>query len=37
MCYQLRDSKHHPSEFSSGTFIDENGETTALTSAVFKI
>ncbi|HEX8396648.1 MAG TPA: lipocalin family protein [Pyrinomonadaceae bacterium] len=37
MCYQLRDSQHRPSEFSSGTFIDENGETTALTGADFKI
>jgi predicted secreted hydrolase len=37
MCYQLRDSQHRPSEFSSGTFVDENGNTTALTSSDFKI
>ena len=37
MCYQLRDSKHQASEFSRGTFIDENGNSTALTNEDFEI
>jgi predicted secreted hydrolase len=37
MCYQLRDSQHRPSDFSSGTFVDENGNTTALTNEDFEI
>ncbi len=37
MCYQLRDSKHNVSPFSSGTFVDENGNTTALKQEDFTI
>jgi predicted secreted hydrolase len=37
MCYQLRDSQHNVSPFSSGTFVDENGNTTALKQEDFMI
>ncbi len=37
MCYQLRDSKNQPSEFSCGTYVDENGKSYFLTNEEFKI
>lgn len=37
MCYQLRNSKNEVSAFSSGTFIDENGNTTSLSREDFTI
>jgi predicted secreted hydrolase len=37
MCYQLRDSQHRPSDFSSGTFVDEFGNSTALSREDFEI
>ena len=37
MCYQLRDSKHNVSPFSSGTFINETGHATALINEDFTI
>ncbi len=37
MCYQLRDSEHRVSAFSSGTFVDENGNSTALSNEDFTI
>lgn len=37
MCYQLRDSQHRISKFSSGTFVDENGNATALSNEDFTI
>lgn len=37
MCYQLRDSQHKVSAFSSGTFVDENGNSTALKNEDFTI
>ncbi len=37
MCYQLRDLEGNPSPFSSGTFVDENGNQTSLTKEDFTI
>ena len=37
MCYQLRNSKGETSDYSSGSFVDENGDLTALTSSDFTI
>jgi predicted secreted hydrolase len=37
MCYQLRDSAGGISSFSSGTFVDENGEFTPLSNEDFTI
>jgi len=37
MCYQLRNSDGEPSPYSSGTFVDENGNITRLTSSDFEI
>ncbi|HEX8288102.1 MAG TPA: lipocalin family protein [Pyrinomonadaceae bacterium] len=37
MCYQLRDSSNGVSDFSSGTYIDENGEFTPLKHEDFSI
>lgn len=37
MCYQLRNSKGEPSPYSSGTFVDERGNVTRLTSDDFDI
>ena len=37
MCYQLRNSAGEASPFSSGTFVAEDGSTTALTSTDFSI
>jgi predicted secreted hydrolase len=37
MCYQLRDSENNVSDFSSGTFVDENGNSTFLSHEDFKI
>jgi predicted secreted hydrolase len=37
MCYQLRNSKGDPSPYSSGTFVDEHGRVTRLTSDDFTI
>jgi predicted secreted hydrolase len=37
MCYQLRNSKGETSSYSSGSFVDENGKLTALTSSDFTI
>lgn len=37
MCYQLRDSEDKVSPFSSGTYVDENGEFTPLSNTDFSI
>ncbi len=37
MCYQLRDEQNNVSPFSSGTFVDENGEFTPLSHEDFTI
>jgi predicted secreted hydrolase len=37
MCYQLRNSLGEASSHSSGTFVDEAGRVTSLTSSDFKI
>jgi predicted secreted hydrolase len=37
MCYQLRDGEGDVSDFSSGTFVDEHGNSTYLSSADFTI
>ncbi len=37
MCYQLRDSKNVVSSYSSGTFVDKNGEFTPLAAEDFSI
>ena len=37
MCYQLRDSENGVSPFSSGTYVDENGEFTPLSGEDFTI
>ena len=37
MCYQLRDSKGNVSSYSSGTYVDEAGNATQLTSDDFRI
>lgn len=37
MCYQLRNSEGEPSAYSSGTFVDEHGNVTRLSSGDFKI
>ena len=37
MCYQLRNSLGEASSYSSGTFVDEAGRVTSLTSSDFKI
>lgn len=37
MCYQLRDSQQRISNFSSGTFVDENGNATPLAKEDFEI
>jgi predicted secreted hydrolase len=37
MCYQLRNSRNEPSPHSSGTFVNEHGEFTHLTSEEFSI
>jgi predicted secreted hydrolase len=37
MCYQIRDGKDNPSKFSSGTFVDRDGNSTYLTHEDFSI
>lgn len=37
MCYRLRNSKGEPSDYSSGTFVDEHGNVTALAHSDFSI
>jgi predicted secreted hydrolase len=37
MCYQLRNSRGETSDYSSGSFVDENGNVTALKSSDFAI
>lgn len=37
MCYQLRDSEGNPSPFSSGTYVNENGDFEPLSSEDFTI
>lgn len=37
MCYQLRNSQGDPSLYSSGTYVDESGASTSLSSSDFEI